>query len=298
MTTEPSPRFTGIFIPAEILEITDLSFFEMLLLSWIDALYCPDHGGCFASNAYLGSKIKNSQENTVAKALTRLRRMGLIEDVSFDGRTRVVRALIHKFMDQSQGKQGLDKRPTRVGHPSNQGWTNVPSSPYIESKEENKGRGKEKKPPAVAPPPPDLVKYGEFVEMTLDQRNKLIEKFGEEDTKAKIAKLDTYMGSTGKKYKSHYHTILNWHEKDKKEKETISQGRPTAEQTTNREYAETVERAYAAHPDRNPTIQVLACGSYLEIYTTVGHVTPTQIKYSEHGFKEQVQNALRKWGLK
>ena len=60
-------RVPGLFIPAEILEMEDLSFFEMLLLSWIDALYCPQHGGCYASNEYLGKKVRSSKENSIAK---------------------------------------------------------------------------------------------------------------------------------------------------------------------------------------------------------------------------------------
>lgn len=134
----PSPRFTGIFIPAEILELENLTFFEMILLSWVDALYCPQHGGCYASNEYLGEKIRGAQANTVAKALSNLRKEGLIEDVSFDGRKRVIRALIHRKVDESQKK-------VCIGYPSNGGWMpiqggldNDPSYPYIDSKVENK----------------------------------------------------------------------------------------------------------------------------------------------------------------
>ena len=57
-------------------------------------------------------------------------------------------------------------------------------------------------------------KYSEFVSLTEDEYSKLIEKFGESDTKDKIENLNNYIGSTGKKYKSHYHTILNWSKKN------------------------------------------------------------------------------------
>ncbi len=136
----PSPRFTGIFIPVEVLEMENLTLFEMMLLSWIDALYCTKHGGCFASNQYLGSKIGNAKENTVAKALTHLRNLGLIENVSFDGRTRVIRALISRHVEKSQSKSGLDKNPIGVGQKSNAECDKNPSSPYIENKEDNKDK--------------------------------------------------------------------------------------------------------------------------------------------------------------
>ena len=52
-----NPRFTGIFIPVEILEDSDLSMLEQLLLSWIDALYKEEYGGCFAKNEYFAKRF-------------------------------------------------------------------------------------------------------------------------------------------------------------------------------------------------------------------------------------------------
>ncbi|SHK45968.1 phage replisome organizer N-terminal domain-containing protein [Tepidibacter formicigenes] len=54
------------------------------------------------------------------------------------------------------------------------------------------------------------IKYAEFVSMTEDEYNKLIEKHGEESTKKMIEILDNYKGSKGKKYKSDYRAILSW----------------------------------------------------------------------------------------
>lgn len=56
----------------------------------------------------------------------------------------------------------------------------------------------------------------DFVKITQIEFDKLKEQFGETKTKDKLIKLNLYVGSTGKKYKSHYLTILNW---DRKEKE-------------------------------------------------------------------------------
>ena len=54
------------------------------------------------------------------------------------------------------------------------------------------------------------IKYGEFVLMTEIEYKKLVKIYEEEFTKACIDRLNTYLGSTGKKYKSHYYTILRW----------------------------------------------------------------------------------------
>jgi hypothetical protein len=59
-------------------------------------------------------------------------------------------------------------------------------------------------------------KFLEFVFLTEEEHQKLIEKFGEKVTQEKIEILNLGIGSKGYKYKSHYHTILKW---DKTEKE-------------------------------------------------------------------------------
>jgi hypothetical protein len=54
--------------------------------------------------------------------------------------------------------------------------------------------------------------YSEFnnVKLTDTEKNKLLELFGESGLKESIEELGTYIASTGKKYSSHYATILSW----------------------------------------------------------------------------------------
>jgi hypothetical protein len=70
----------------------------------------------------------------------------------------------------------------------------------------------------------NLIKtlYGEFVKLTDGEYEKLINKFGINTAKEKIDILSDYIGSTEKKYKSHYHTILSWARKDKNSNERIT----------------------------------------------------------------------------
>jgi hypothetical protein len=58
--------------------------------------------------------------------------------------------------------------------------------------------------------------YGEFknVRLTDEESEKLKAQFGEEGTSFWIEQLSAYVESKGKKYKSHYATILNWDRKD------------------------------------------------------------------------------------
>lgn len=54
--------------------------------------------------------------------------------------------------------------------------------------------------------------YGEFknVKLLEEEYQKLMEKFGEKNTLIIIEELSTYMASKGKRYSSHYATLLNW----------------------------------------------------------------------------------------
>lgn len=58
------------------------------------------------------------------------------------------------------------------------------------------------------------ISFAEFVRMTENEHKQLIDNLGEERTNAYIERLDNYKGSTGKRYKSDYRTILTWVSKD------------------------------------------------------------------------------------
>ena len=53
-------------------------------------------------------------------------------------------------------------------------------------------------------------KYGDAIMLTKNEHEKLLERFGEEATGRAIELLDQYVMSKGKKYASHYHTLLGW----------------------------------------------------------------------------------------
>jgi hypothetical protein len=60
------------------------------------------------------------------------------------------------------------------------------------------------------------IKYADFVSMLETEYQKLVEQFGEIGTTDRIEKLNLYKGSTGKKYKNDYLTILSWERNNKK----------------------------------------------------------------------------------
>ena len=63
---------------------------------------------------------------------------------------------------------------------------------------ERKGNKKEKKSKSIN------NKYADFVSMTEEEYQKLLEQFGQAGTNDRIERLNLYKGSTGKKYKSDY----------------------------------------------------------------------------------------------
>ena len=60
------------------------------------------------------------------------------------------------------------------------------------------------------PKKPVKKHYADFVLLTAEDYEKIVDKYGEELAAAAIQILNQYIGSTGKKYKSHYMTLIGW----------------------------------------------------------------------------------------
>lgn len=86
----PVKHHTGLWIPVELTQF-GLSKTEEHLLATIHALTGPAPKYCFASNEFLAKEM-NLSESRVSFYITKLKRMGLIEQVSYDGRRRILRS--------------------------------------------------------------------------------------------------------------------------------------------------------------------------------------------------------------
>lgn len=91
--------------------------------------------------------------------------------------------------------------------------------------------------PSRTTPPQNY--YGEFfnVKMTTAEFEKLVQAEGAERANALIEELSSYLASSGKRYKSHYATLLNWGRRKDKE-ETPKQKFLTTEEISRRNYEE------------------------------------------------------------
>lgn len=136
--------FKGLWIPREIWLNPKLLPLEKCLWAEIHSLHSRKKKGCFASREYLANFFCVS-ERYVKKMLSRLRDMDLIEDVSFNGRQKVIRA---KLPPETYGEEFTSAvncsspLPCPTVHPSDEpqfpsNLSRVISTTY--SKEDNKG---------------------------------------------------------------------------------------------------------------------------------------------------------------
>lgn len=80
-------QWQGTWIPKEIWDHPELSWMEKCLLGEISNL---DNGdGCYASREFLAERMKTS-ESSVANTISKLRKMGLIVNLKWDGRRQSI----------------------------------------------------------------------------------------------------------------------------------------------------------------------------------------------------------------
>ena len=107
----------------------------------------------------------------------------------------------------------------------------------LTDKDERPVDGRATSKPSRTTPPQNT--YGEFgnVKMTTAEFEKLVQADGAERANALIEELSSYLASSGKRYKSHYATLLNWGRRKDKESEP-KQRYLTTEEISQRNYEE------------------------------------------------------------
>jgi DNA-binding transcriptional regulator GbsR (MarR family) len=103
---ENKRQFLGIWIPRDIYLNRDLSWTDKILLIEIESL--DNERGCFASNDYF-AKFLGVTNTTISQSISKLKKLGFVEQVSFDGRTRVLKADFKvcetQIVKKSKGRQ-------------------------------------------------------------------------------------------------------------------------------------------------------------------------------------------------
>jgi len=137
------------------------------------------------------------------------------------------------------------------------------------------------------------------VRLTQAQYDKLLDKMKPPEREYWIETIDLEIGKQGEKkfnakYKSHYHVILSWKRMREEKGETIGTVKDTVESNKELSY-KAQDNFQAMCQQRHCRIEVGP--TYIEFTPTSGQALPTVIKFTEKGFKDQLDNALRKWRL-
>lgn len=223
MSNSFSRDFKGIWIPKELWFDSRLTPDEKVLAAEIDSLdHEKDH--CYARNAYFAAFFQ-CNERKIKEMISKLKKLGFISEVSFDGRTRKLQShlktIYTKFStsevrepcrEENSSKQNLTPPIGNISHPS-------PIGEFIEPDniEDNTEEPPNPLKGEVLRTPPDEIKksFGKFVKLNEDEYKTLCTTLGESKVKDLIDKINDYLASLGKKeYKDYAATIRNWARKE------------------------------------------------------------------------------------
>lgn len=112
-------EFKGIWIPKEIWTSTELTFIEKAIFVEIDSLDGENH--CYASNSYFAEFIGCTQRK-VSDAITKLKKLGCIEQISFDGRSRILKSNLLTWVEKTS--MGIEESSMLVEETSGEGRNN------------------------------------------------------------------------------------------------------------------------------------------------------------------------------
>jgi hypothetical protein len=283
------PRsFKGIWIPKELWFDDRLTPEEKIFMAEIDSLD-GDKKHCYASNDYFAHFFK-CQERKVQCMLAKLKKMGFIEYVAFDGRTRRIKSNLKTvytlfntsdMQDNECDKHSLTPLQCPIRHPEPiRGSIEPDNIVYnIDKKEEEREVAK-------------LLSRAPHVSTSEKDHKKLVEQHGEEKTALLYQELSDWKANSKKsKWRPNdYLTILKWVVEALKEKEKkgVSGDEPKA----------LVTRIAENFKERAKTLRITidVGSSYVEFRNfTNGYVRT--LSYQEKGFKEQLEGIMRKVGL-
>lgn len=109
-----SRDFKGIWIPREIWLRKDISALERSLWAEIHSLYDHEEGGCYASNEYL-CEFFDVKERRLQEMISNLKEKGLIVQISFNGRKRVLKAIEPKEHQETRTSEVQKSAPLGCG---------------------------------------------------------------------------------------------------------------------------------------------------------------------------------------
>jgi len=182
--------------------------------------YVDDYGRGSADpellKGFVFPRLKAIRESDISKALAELERIGSIRLYTVDGEPYFCFPNWSEHQRIQTKKSKFPEPPTECNDNSRYSTVNhgEPPPEYESNPNPNTNPNpeyeRETREINSRSSSPKKIKYSDFVEMTEEEYEKLIENYGEETVQSYVDDLNNYKGSTGKKYKSDYLTILTW----------------------------------------------------------------------------------------
>jgi hypothetical protein len=285
---EYHPHGLYYVIPSQIMDSKLLSSTEKLCYGLLSGL-ANEHGTCFPSDNYLVERLGSSIV-TVKRAIKKLTDMGLIS--KYTDRSNMMRPKrIITILNICSSKNDTN---VRYKNDTNVRYKND----TIESKEELESKERERAP--VSKVSKEKLKgRATHVDTTDSEHKKLEESFGKEKRDWCYNRLSEWKQDKPKRQwsKCDYRTILRWvadayHEdqlkvKKRQEIDSVEKNKTMADKiATNFK-----ERA------KDHGIKIEALNKTVEFVFLKSQKHPIVVPYSEKGFKEQIDNLMRKLRL-
>ena len=287
----PTRGFLGVWIPKEIWLMKDLSITAKAVWAEIQSLHDDEKGGCFASNEYLaeftGLKVRALQD-----VLSQLRSKGLIKTVSFNGRERILQAVEPKYAAY---------QTCRKLHGSNaENCTHIIKN----INKESISKDIPKKDAVASSPSPSsknkLIEREPNVKTTQAEHEKLEADFGAEATAGAYKELSEWKQQTARRQwkKDDNLSIRKWginayyrRQDDLKKLKKFQGG------DSNRDRANKIMEGFQGIAKEKDIRIEVSSSSIMFVFLKSPGAAPKTFRYSEHGFKEQVEAFMRKYKL-
>lgn len=191
-----------------------------------------------------------------------------------------------KYLPESPQRRAVE-RATVQGSPY---YTSTTNTNNISNKEKKKER---EKVVAKAPPPP-LISFGEYKRVKITQKDydSLCNKFGKKRVEEQVIRADNWLEANGQTKKNYKAFMQNWmlrpqYHNLQAQKEDL--------QEKNKEYATKIVKTLRKN-NVPKEVKLYIASSYMEI-GAANHPTTQVLMFTENGFKEQLDNILRKMNL-
>jgi len=250
------------------------------------------------------SKLTSISKPTVINAVAHLEEVGLVTKIrSQDERGHLpnqYRINVTIPTDKIYGGGGKESLPPLVKKFDNLKRKELKKEKTIPKGMSEKGG----KPPASAPPTRSpFFERAKHVKTTEEEHAKLVAKFGLEKTERCYQRISEWKEDTPKTKwkKSDYRSILRWvadAEREAELRKSKSEPQSTDSRAENKEIAKKAQEL-TRDIAKKKSVRVEVYTDRVTILSThPTSTTPaTEIKYQEHGFRDQLENALRKWKL-